>query len=37
MTREPATQIARYDDYIHLVLSGCRLSATSSTSSASTR
>ena len=26
MTREPATQIARYDDYIHLVLSGCRLS-----------
>jgi magnesium transporter len=23
--REPATQIARYDDYIHLVLSGCRL------------
>ncbi len=26
MGREPATQIARYDDYIHLVLSGCRLS-----------
>jgi magnesium transporter len=26
LTREPATQIARYDDYIHLVLSGCRLS-----------
>ena len=26
MSREPATQIARYDDYIHLVLSGCRLS-----------
>jgi magnesium transporter len=26
MTREPATQIARYDNYIHLVLSGCRLS-----------
>jgi magnesium transporter len=25
MTREPATQIARYEDYIHLVLSGCRL------------
>lgn len=25
LTREPATQIARYDDYIHLVLSGCRL------------
>jgi magnesium transporter len=25
MSREPATQIARYDDYIHLVLSGCRL------------
>lgn len=24
-TREPATQIARYDDYLHLVLSGCRL------------
>jgi magnesium transporter len=24
-TREAATQIARYDDYIHLVLSGCRL------------
>ncbi len=26
MSREPATQIARYDEYIHLVLSGCRLS-----------
>jgi magnesium transporter len=25
LSREPATQIARYDDYIHLVLSGCRL------------
>jgi len=25
LTREPATQIARYDDYLHLVLSGCRL------------
>jgi len=25
VTREPATQIARYDDYLHLVLSGCRL------------
>ncbi len=25
LTREPATQIARYDEYIHLVLSGCRL------------
>ena len=25
LTREPATQLARYDDYIHLVLSGCRL------------
>lgn len=25
MSREPATQIARYDSYIHLVLSGCRL------------
>ena len=24
-TREPATQIARYEDYLHLVLSGCRL------------
>lgn len=24
-TREPATQIARYDDHVHLVLSGCRL------------
>ena len=23
-SREPATQIARYDDYVHLVLSGCR-------------
>ncbi|HTL34522.1 MAG TPA: CorA family divalent cation transporter, partial [Kofleriaceae bacterium] len=26
LSREPATQIARYDDYLHLVLSGCRLS-----------
>lgn len=26
LTREPATQIGRYDDYIHLVLSGCKLS-----------
>ena len=25
LTREPATQLARYEDYIHLVLSGCRL------------
>lgn len=25
LTREPATQIARYDHYIHLVMSGCRL------------
>jgi len=25
LTREPATQIARYENYIHLVLSGCRL------------
>jgi magnesium transporter len=25
MSREPATQIARYDNYVHLVLSGCRL------------
>jgi magnesium transporter len=25
MTGEPATQTARYDDYIHLVVSGCRL------------
>ena len=25
LTREPATQIARYDHYLHLVLSGCRL------------
>lgn len=25
LTREPATQIARYDDYVHMVLSGCRL------------
>lgn len=24
-TREPATQIARYEDYLHLVMSGCRL------------
>lgn len=25
LMRDPATQLARYDDYIHLVLSGCRL------------
>ncbi|MDX2093986.1 MAG: magnesium transporter CorA family protein [Kofleriaceae bacterium] len=25
LTREPATQIGRYEDYLHLVLSGCRL------------
>jgi magnesium transporter len=25
LSREPATQLARYEDYIHLVLSGCRL------------
>ncbi|MEO8701069.1 MAG: magnesium transporter CorA family protein [Kofleriaceae bacterium] len=25
LSREPATQIARYDHYLHLVLSGCRL------------
>jgi magnesium transporter len=25
LTRDPATQIARYDDYVHLVMSGCRL------------
>jgi magnesium transporter len=25
LTREPATQIARYEDYVHIVLSGCRL------------
>jgi len=25
LTREPATQIARYDDHVHLVLSGCKL------------
>jgi magnesium transporter len=25
VSREPATQIARYENYIHLVLSGCRL------------
>jgi magnesium transporter len=25
LTRDPATQIARYDDYLHLVMSGCRL------------
>ena len=25
LSREPATQIARYDDYLHLVMSGCRL------------
>ncbi len=26
LTREPATQIGRYEDFLHLVLSGCRLS-----------
>ncbi|MBK9036868.1 MAG: magnesium transporter CorA family protein [Myxococcales bacterium] len=25
LSLEPATQIARYDDYVHLVMSGCRL------------
>ncbi len=25
LSREPATQLARYEDYVHLVLSGCRL------------
>jgi len=25
ITREPATQIGRYEEYLHLVLSGCRL------------
>jgi magnesium transporter len=25
LSREPATQIGRYDDFLHLVLSGCRL------------
>jgi len=25
LTREPATQLGRYDDYVHLVMSGCRL------------
>lgn len=25
LTREPATQSARYDDYLHFVVSGCRL------------
>jgi len=25
LTREPATQIGRYEDFLHLVLSGCRL------------
>ncbi len=25
LSREPATQIGRYDTYVHLVLSGCRL------------
>jgi magnesium transporter len=28
LTREPATQIARYDEYVHLVMSGCRLAGT---------
>jgi magnesium transporter len=26
LTREPATQIGRYEHYLHLVMSGCRLS-----------
>ena len=26
LSREPATQIARYENFLHLVLSGCRLS-----------
>lgn len=25
LTRDPATQLGRYDDYVHLVMSGCRL------------
>src|SRR5688572_23099096 len=25
VTREPATQTAKYDDYIHVVVTGCRL------------
>ena len=25
LTREPATQTARYDDYLHVVVTGCRL------------
>jgi magnesium transporter len=25
LTRDPATQLSRYDDYIHIVMSGCRL------------
>ena len=25
LTRDPATQLSRYDDYLHMVLSGCRL------------
>jgi magnesium transporter len=25
LSRDPATQLARYDDYLHLVMSGCRL------------
>ena len=27
LTGEPATQLARYDDYIHLVVSGCRVNS----------
>jgi magnesium transporter len=25
LTRDPATQLSRYDDYLHIVMSGCRL------------
>ena len=28
LTRDDATQLARYDDYLHLVLTGCRLDGT---------
>ncbi len=28
LTREPATQLARYEQHLHLVLSGCRLAGT---------
>jgi magnesium transporter len=27
LTHEPSTQLGRYDDYMHLVVTGCRLSA----------